>query len=327
MVVHLADSSASNSFHSRILFFLSRVTFQLLNSSRSLLLWSSGLLFCKTSGPFSAPVTTRRRYRGQFRVHQESSHATVFATSLVYFSSSRFWTARLANSRRSKLVCRCLKPLAHLLLPSQDSRTFYPARDQLFLSTATWRLHLFWCWLILYFQSFLSFRVSCPCSFLDVFIQRLLHHAFAESTHRNIKSYVNVYTRFCNSVACSPSPVEVDTLSKRTFGTIIDHLRSIKHVNQPLGFNRVWDTGWGGGGTLHIRASKTLQFQQRSLTIPLPGIPGSPLCPVAALQSHLRFSSGHAHSPLFSVISLTSQRLIPITYRHFVLFFLQPSAR
>ena len=248
MVVHLADSSASNSFHSRILFFLSRVTFQLLNSSRSLLLWSSGLLFCKTSGPFSAPVTTRRRYRGQFRVHQESSHATVFATSLVYFSSSRFWTARLANSRRSKLVCRCLKPLAHLLLPSQDSRTFYPARDQLFLSTATWRLHLFWCWLILYFQSFLSFRVSCPCSFLDVFIQRLLHHAFAESTHRNIKSYVNVYTRFCNSVACSPSPVEVDTLSKRTFGTIIDHLRSIKHVNQPLGFNRVWDTGWGGGG-------------------------------------------------------------------------------
>ena len=83
----------------------------------------------------------------------------------------------------------------------------------------------------------------------------------------------------------------------------------------------------GGGGTLHIRASKTLQFQQRSLTIPLPGIPGSPLCPVAALQSHLRFSSGHAHSPLFSVISVTSQRLIPITYRHFVLFFLQPSAR
>ena len=78
--------------------------------------------------------------------------------------------------------------------------------------------------------------------------------------------------------------------------------------------------GWGrGGGTLRIRASKTLQFQQRSLTIPLPGIPGSPLCPVAALQSHLRFSSVRAHSPLFSVISPKSQRLFPITYRHFVL--------
>ena len=114
-----------------------------LNSSRSLLLWSSGLLFCKTSGPFSAPVTTRRRYRGQFRVHQGSSHPTVFATILVYFSSSRFWTARSAHSRRSQLVCRCLKPLAHLLLPSQDSRTFYRARDQLFLLTATQRLHLF----------------------------------------------------------------------------------------------------------------------------------------------------------------------------------------
>ena len=68
--------------------------------------------------------------------------------------------------------------------------------------------------------------------FWDVFTQRLLHHAFAESTHRNIKSYVNVYTRFCNSVACSPFPVEVDTLPGRTF----------KHVNQPLGFDRVWDT-------------------------------------------------------------------------------------
>ena len=232
MVVHLADSSASHSFQSRILFFLSHVTFQLLNSSRSLLLWSSGLLFCKTSGPFSAPVTTRRRYRGQFRVHQGSSHATVFATIVVNFSTSRFWTARSAHSRRSQLVCRCLKPLAHLLLPSQDSRTFYRAWDQLFLSTATQILHLFWCWLTLYFHSFLSLGSHAYVPFLDVFTQRLLHHAFAESTHRNIKSYVNVYTRFCNSVACSPFPVEVDTLSGRTF----------KHVNQPLGFDRVWDT-------------------------------------------------------------------------------------
>lgn len=86
---------------------------------------------------------------------------------------------------------------------------------------------------------------------MHVFTQRLLHHAFTESTNRNIKSYVNVYTRFCNSVACSPFPVEVDfliryvahlTLSGRTFGTIINHLSSIKHVNQPLGFDRVWDT-------------------------------------------------------------------------------------
>ena len=92
-------------------------------------------------------------------------------------------------------------------------------------------------------------------------------------------------------------------------------------------FNLVLRGRVGGGGTLRIRASKTLQFQQRSLTIPLPGIPGSPLCPVAALQSHLRFSSGRAHSPLFSVISPKSQRLFPITYRHFVVSFLQPPAR
>ena len=32
-------------------------------------------------------------------------------------------------------------------------------------------------------------------------------------------------------------------------------------------------------------------------------------CPVATLQSHLRFNSGRGHAPLFSVISPTSRRL------------------
>ena len=39
-------------------------------------------------------------------------------------------------------------------------------------------------------------------------------------------------------------------------------------------------------------------------------------CPVAALQSHLRFNSGRGHVPLFSVVSPTSRRLFPITYSH-----------
>ena len=43
-------------------------------------------------------------------------------------------------------------------------------------------------------------------------------------------------------------------------------------------------------------------------------------CPVATLQSHLRFNSGRGHAPLFSVISPTSRRLFPITYSHFCSF-------
>ena len=61
------------------------------------------------------------------------------------------------------------------------------------------------------------------------------------------------------------------------------------------------------GAMLHIRA---IQFQQHSLPIPLPDIPGSPLRPVAALQSNLRFNSGgltfpysQLHLPRLSVYS------------------------
>ena len=46
------------------------------------------------------------------------------------------------------------------------------------------------------------------------------------------------------------------------------------------------------GASLHSKASKTIQYQQRSLSIPLPCIPGSPLCPVRALRRHLHLNPG-----------------------------------
>ena len=51
---------------------------------------------------------------------------------------------------------------------------------------------------------------------------------------------------------------------------------------------------------LPIKASKTIQPQQRSLSIPLPCVPGSQLCPVIALRRHLRLNPGPLHAPLFS---------------------------
>ena len=85
-------------------------------------------------------------------------------------------------------------------------------------------------------------------SSLDAFAQRLVRLAFAPSTHKNIRSHVNVYTRFCHSVRASPFPVQIDlliryvaylTLSGRTYATIINHIGSLKHVNQLLGFGKV----------------------------------------------------------------------------------------
>ena len=110
-----------------------------------------------------------------------------------------------------------------------------------------------------YFSSFQLFRhlwfffsgIFTTVSSLDAFAQRLVHLAFAPSTHKNIKSHVNVYTRFCHSVRASPFPVQIDlliryvaylTLSGRTYATIINHIGSLKHVNQLLGFGKVWDT-------------------------------------------------------------------------------------
>ena len=54
------------------------------------------------------------------------------------------------------------------------------------------------------------------------------------------------------------------------------------------------------GASLHIKTSKTIQYQQRSLSIPLPCIPGSQLCPVMPLRRHLRLNPGPLHVPLFS---------------------------
>ena len=226
-----------------------------------------------------------------------------------------------------------------------------------------------------------------------------------------------MYTRFCRSVACSPFPIEIQlliryvphlTLPGRSFGTISNHLSSLKHVNQLLGFGKVWDTHYrfqlvlrgakrylglsanrkhpftpeillqvfpffqldkplhaamwalflvafftflrksnlvpdvanrisskvplradlvfdSHGATLHIAASsvptsRTIQYQQRSLSIPLPLIPGSPLCPVTALRHHLRLNPGPPTAPLFSVVCSPSQQLSPLTSRHFCFF-------
>ena len=69
---------------------------------------------------------------------------------------------------------------------------------------------------------------------------------------------------------------------------------------------------------LTIRASKTIQFQERLFSLPLPRIPGSLLCPVAALVNHVRINQVHHDLPLFSIRSANS--VSPINYAHFSSF-------
>ena len=74
------------------------------------------------------------------------------------------------------------------------------------------------------------------------------------------------------------------------------------------------------GAFLHIRVTKTIQSFPLVLSIPLPIIPGSLLCPVTALINHLRLNSVGPSDSLFSVRSPSNQSTQPITYYHFSKF-------
>lgn len=75
------------------------------------------------------------------------------------------------------------------------------------------------------------------------------------------------------------------------------------------------------GVFLHFCATKTIQFFQRALSIPLPIIIlGSHLCPVMALINHLRLNSVGPSDSLFSVRSSSAQSMQLITYYHFSKF-------
>ena len=51
---------------------------------------------------------------------------------------------------------------------------------------------------------------------------------------------------------------------------------------------------------LHVRRTKTIQFNQRVLVLPYSAAQGSPLCPVKALYDLIHLSSFSDESPLFS---------------------------
>ena len=78
-----------------------------------------------------------------------------------------------------------------------------------------------------------------------------------------------------------------------------------------------------GSATITIRATKTIQFKQRCLVIPLPFIRDSPLCPVTALKNHLevnKLTHEDASKPLFSVFTDRASNHVPLTYANFSAF-------
>ena len=250
---------------------------------------------------------------------------------------------------------------------------------------------------------------------LDNLCTKLIGLSHAESTYANIQAHCRAYCHFCQAFQLTPFPVSQLTIFRyiaylvqlgRAFGTITNHLSSIKHVHKFLGYPLTWDTNYhyklmlkgcqrflgvapkrksammphilydiyclldlrtplhsalwalclvafftflrksnlvleranrpspkvplrqdlcfhAKGATLTIRATKTIQFKQRYLSIPLPYIPDSPLCPVTALRNHLQINDLNDKSdgkPLFSVILPRSGEHAPITAAKFSAF-------
>ena len=73
---------------------------------------------------------------------------------------------------------------------------------------------------------------------------------------------------------------------------------------------------------IRVRWSKVIQFHQRVLFIPLTTIPGSPLCPVYAIQQAFRLTASDSiKSPAFSWRHPSFSRSTPFTYGKFMLLF------
>ena len=97
---------------------------------------------------------------------------------------------------------------------------------------------------------------------------------------------------------------------------------SVHNFNPRKQFIKSDSTFHSWGVAISVRWSKTLQFQERLVHIPLHTIPNSPLCPIAAILHFLHFikcdSQYSSQSPMFTYLPPSSSQSIPITYRQFL---------
>ena len=67
-----------------------------------------------------------------------------------------------------------------------------------------------------------------------------------------------------------------------------------------------------------IKWSKTIQFGERHLIIPIVAIPGSSLCPVKAYLNMVKLVPAVNDAPAYSIFK--HRKVIPVTYRQFQTF-------
>ena len=122
-----------------------------------------------------------------------------------------------------------------------------------------------------------------------------------KSTKRTMRSYLRSYLLFCEHFAFHPFPVTKAFFSFLRISNLVP--RTLADIGSPgaLHLTPLRVRFSAQGACLSITRTKTIQFKQRVLEIPIPCIPRSPLCPVAALREHLARNRPPPHMPLFVV--------------------------
>ena len=99
---------------------------------------------------------------------------------------------------------------------------------------------------------------------------------------------------------------------------LIQYTLSEVHSITSFFFRRRDTTFTASGAYLKVFRTKTIQFKQRILEIPLPVIPNSILCPVTALTSYFKLVPAASHYPVFLAPHRSS--FTPVLAWHFNLF-------
>ena len=88
---------------------------------------------------------------------------------------------------------------------------------------------------------------------LESFSSRLLTLAHAPSTQKNIVAHIRSYQTFCELRALQPFPISVQSIilyisylvaQKRAYGTILNHISSLKHTHQLAGYELTWSSDY-----------------------------------------------------------------------------------
>ena len=85
---------------------------------------------------------------------------------------------------------------------------------------------------------------------LDTVGRHLIDSAYAASSQMNLNSHIKIYITFCEAVSSVLFPVTIPLITQyvanlvslcRAYGTILNHLSSIKHMHKLLGHELTWD--------------------------------------------------------------------------------------